>query len=218
MSLRVSTLACLFALGSGLAALPAAASPGKAGAQPVTAETTAAGVDVPKLYEQHCAACHAMGVAGAPIAGYDRHSIREPLASLFYDARYPVSRLEHAITRTLKAGQIELQGNLSIQVREFGEIDTLPTDRYYDESITWLEKKITPNDKPTLLMWMAEGTCLITIGKTVNESSDCPTQPDSQWKLKSQPTTESWIEVKINKSKGWVKVDGQQVEEVSRSF
>lgn len=125
---------------------------------------------------------------------------------------------EHAITRTLKAGQIELQGNLSIQVREFGEIDTLPTDRYYDESITWLEKKITPNDKPTLLMWMAEGTCLITIGKTVNESSDCPTQPDSQWKLKSQPTTESWIEVKINKSKGWVKVDGQQVEEVSRSF
>lgn len=125
---------------------------------------------------------------------------------------------EHAITRTLKAGQIELQGNLSIQVREFGEIDTLPTDRYYDESITWLEKKITANDKPTLLMWMAEGTCLITIGKTVNESSDCPTQPDSQWKLKSQPTTESWIEVKINKSKGWVKVDGQQVEEVSRSF
>lgn len=125
---------------------------------------------------------------------------------------------EHAITRTLKAGQIELQGNLSIKVREFGEIDTLPTDRYYDESITWLEKKITVNDKPTLLMWMAEGTCLITIGKTVNESSDCPTQPDSQWKLKSQPTTESWIEVKINKSKGWVKVDGQQVEEVSRSF
>lgn len=125
---------------------------------------------------------------------------------------------EHAITRTLKAGQIELQGNLSIKVREFGEIDTLPTDRYYDESITWLEKKITVNDKPTLLMWMTEGTCLITIGKTVNESSDCPTQPDSQWKLKSQPTTESWIEVKINKSKGWVKVDGQQVEEVSRSF
>ncbi len=38
-------------------------------------------------------------LAGAPIAGYDRHSIREPLASLFYDARYPVSRLEHAITR-----------------------------------------------------------------------------------------------------------------------
>ena len=59
MSLRVSTLVCLFALGSGLAALPAAASPGKAGAQPVTAETTPAGVDVPKLYEQHCAACHA---------------------------------------------------------------------------------------------------------------------------------------------------------------
>ena len=65
MSLRVSTLACLFALGSGLAALPAAASPGKAGAQPATAETTAAGIDVPKLYAQHCAACHAPNRLGA---------------------------------------------------------------------------------------------------------------------------------------------------------
>ena len=65
MNLRVSTLACLFALGSGLAALPAAASPGKAGAQPATAETTAAGIDVPKLYEQHCAACHAPNRLGA---------------------------------------------------------------------------------------------------------------------------------------------------------
>ncbi|WP_334119051.1 hypothetical protein [Limnobacter sp.] len=125
---------------------------------------------------------------------------------------------EHAITRTLKAGQIELQGNLSIQVREFGEIDTLPTDRYYDESITWVEKKITANDKPTLLMWMAEGNCLITIKQTVNESNSCPIESDRHWKLTSQPTTESWIQVKISDSKGWVKVDGQQIKEVSRGF
>lgn len=38
-------------------------------------------------------------LAAAPIAGYDRHSIREPLASLFYDARFTVSRAEHAIAR-----------------------------------------------------------------------------------------------------------------------
>lgn len=35
----------------------------------------------------------------ATIAGYDRRSIREPLASLFYDARFPVSRAQHAIAR-----------------------------------------------------------------------------------------------------------------------
>ena len=65
MSLRVSTLACLFALGGGLAAWPAAASPGKAGAQPATAETTAVAIDVPQLYAQHCAACHAPNRLGA---------------------------------------------------------------------------------------------------------------------------------------------------------
>jgi heptosyltransferase-1 len=39
-------------------------------------------------------------LAAAPIAGYDRRSAREGLASLFYRKRFPVARDEHAITRT----------------------------------------------------------------------------------------------------------------------
>lgn len=35
----------------------------------------------------------------APVAGYDRHSIREPLASKFYNRRYSVSRQLHAVER-----------------------------------------------------------------------------------------------------------------------
>ncbi|MET0379349.1 MAG: lipopolysaccharide heptosyltransferase I [Spongiibacteraceae bacterium] len=35
----------------------------------------------------------------APRAGYDRHSIREPLASLAYDRRFAVSREQHAVER-----------------------------------------------------------------------------------------------------------------------
>lgn len=37
--------------------------------------------------------------AGGPIVGYDRHSIREPLASCFYDRRLRVSPHLHAIDR-----------------------------------------------------------------------------------------------------------------------
>ncbi|AZV20602.1 MAG: lipopolysaccharide heptosyltransferase I [Mesorhizobium sp.] len=37
--------------------------------------------------------------AGAPIAGFDRSSAREPSATLFYDATYPVPRDLHAIER-----------------------------------------------------------------------------------------------------------------------
>ncbi len=35
-----------------------------------------------------------------PIAGFDRHSAREPLASRFYDRRYAVARDQHALERT----------------------------------------------------------------------------------------------------------------------
>lgn len=48
---------------------------------------------------------------------------------------------ENSITRALNAGQIEVISSQSVQVREFGEIKELPSDRYYDESITWVEKK-----------------------------------------------------------------------------
>ena len=66
MNDRVSTLACVLALTGSLAALPAAASPGNAPSQSVSARTPAApAVDVPKLYEQHCAACHAPNRLGA---------------------------------------------------------------------------------------------------------------------------------------------------------
>ncbi|AXK38952.1 lipopolysaccharide heptosyltransferase I [Crenobacter cavernae] len=37
--------------------------------------------------------------AKSPLAGYDRDSIREPLASRFYDKRYPVSRQLSAVER-----------------------------------------------------------------------------------------------------------------------
>lgn len=39
-------------------------------------------------------------LAGAPIAGLDRSSIREPMASLFYAARHTVAKELHAIDRT----------------------------------------------------------------------------------------------------------------------
>src|SRR5690606_15003585 len=37
--------------------------------------------------------------AKAPVAGLDRNSAREPLASRFYDRAYPVSRDQHALER-----------------------------------------------------------------------------------------------------------------------
>ncbi len=46
-------------------------------------------------------------LAGASVAGFDRNSIREPAASLFYTRRFAVSRDVHAIERTRRlVGQV----------------------------------------------------------------------------------------------------------------
>lgn len=123
-----------------------------------------------------------------------------------------------AVTKTIETGKIKVSGDVLLKIRSFGEIEKLTTDVYYDESIVWVEETITAADKPTLLMWFSEGNCLIKIKQTVNESAECPTEADGLWVLLNQPETETWIEARINDSKGWVKVDGQQVKEVSRNF
>lgn len=125
---------------------------------------------------------------------------------------------DKVVTKTIEAGKIKVSGHVLLKTRSFGEIESLTPGAYYDESIAWEDRTITAEDKPTLLMWLSEGNCLIKIKQTVNESAECPMESDGLWVLLNQPETETWIEAKINESKGWVKVDGQQVKEVSRSF
>lgn len=125
---------------------------------------------------------------------------------------------DKAVTRTIEAGKIKISSDVSVKTRVFGEIETLTSETYYDESIAWEDRTINADDKPTLLMWLSEGNCLIKVKQTVNEISECPMESGGLWVLLNQPETETWIEANINESKGWVKVDGQQVKEVSRSF
>lgn len=125
---------------------------------------------------------------------------------------------DKAVTKTIEAGKIKVSGDVLLKTRSFGEIETLTPEAYYDESIAWEDRTITAEDKPTLLMWLSEGNCLIAIKQTMNESAECPMESDGLWMLINQPETETWIETVINESKGWVKVDGQRIKEVSRSF
>lgn len=125
---------------------------------------------------------------------------------------------DDVVTKVIKAGEIQVSGDLSVQTRNFGEIQKLTKERYYDESIAWAERTLTAADQPTLLMWNSEGNCLIKIKQTVNESRDCPTELASQWTLLTQPETESWIKVSLNGTVGWVQVDDRQIREVGRSF
>ena len=74
--------------------------------------------------------------AQGPHCGYDRHSAREPLATLFYQHTYPVARLQHAVERNRQLaaqalGYI-LQGkaDFGINAPETASPDWLPASRY----------------------------------------------------------------------------------------
>jgi len=73
-------------------------------------------------------------LAGAPVAGYDAKSIREPIASLFYSQRFAVSRACSAVARNRKLFS-EVFGYAAEGVPEFGiqcpaRVNGLPTVPY----------------------------------------------------------------------------------------
>jgi heptosyltransferase-1 len=52
--------------------------------------------------------------------GYDRHSIREPLASLFYDVKHPVSRQQHAVARNRQLAAATFAYAMPSQLPDYG--------------------------------------------------------------------------------------------------
>jgi len=64
--------------------------------------------------------------AGAPVAGYDRTSAREPLAALFYARRAAVPRQLHAVERCRRLAAAHLGYTLSEAAPDFGITPPVP--------------------------------------------------------------------------------------------
>ena len=60
------------------------------------------------------------GWGGKPVSGYDRSSIREPLASLFYRNRFQVSRQQHAVDRNRQLVAAALEYDLRDLPLDYG--------------------------------------------------------------------------------------------------
>ena len=74
-------------------------------------------------------------LSSAPSAGYDRHSIREPLASLLYNRRYAVDRQQHAVERMRKLFALALDYELPEGIGEYGlSLERLPKTLVPQES------------------------------------------------------------------------------------
>lgn len=73
-------------------------------------------IDLQGLVKSALFACFANG----PRAGYDWHSAREPLASLFYQRKAQVSREAHAVDRNRRLAAISLGYDLPASPPDFG--------------------------------------------------------------------------------------------------
>lgn len=105
-------------------------------------------------------------LSGSPVHGYDRRSIREPLASFFYKRTYPVDRDQHAIVRLRKLFSQVFNYQFDSKV-DYGLSNHSPQSKHYIffHGTTWqtklwpkenwreLGKLLTAHEYPILLPW-----------------------------------------------------------------
>ncbi|UCI09410.1 lipopolysaccharide heptosyltransferase I [Mesorhizobium sp. B1-1-8] len=90
--------------------------------------------------------------AGAPIAGFDRSSVREPSATLFYDRKYAVSRDLHAIERTRRLFGLALGYEPDLSMLESGIVTPVGGRSGVDGKTAFLLHGTSREDKK----WPAE--------------------------------------------------------------
>ncbi|HQN64196.1 MAG TPA: lipopolysaccharide heptosyltransferase I [Methylophilus sp.] len=130
-------------------------------------------IDTQGLLKSAWLAHHANG----PLMGYDWQSIREPLASLFYDKRFAISYQQHAVTRNRTLVAMSLDYPVPDDAPDYGiRIDeTLENDASADRMDTGLQGKYIIGFHGTsresklwpVSHWMALGQALNAEGFTL---------------------------------------------------
>lgn len=93
----------------------------------------------------------AMRYARGTKHGYDRHSIREPLASCFYDKTYAISYKQHAVTRNRALCALSLGYEIPTDAPDYG----MPTERM---AITEMTNATQASDLNSSYMIALHGT------------------------------------------------------------
>lgn len=106
-------------------------------------------------------------MAGAPIAGFDRQSVRESLSALFYRHRFSVARDLHAITRTRLLFGAALGYEPDLDRLDNGIVAPVAqTPRYGDRTVFLLHGTSWESKKWPVESWIAVAGALATRGLT----------------------------------------------------
>ena len=151
--------------------------------------------------------------------------IRErPSASAAVTRRLGVTRGQHLAFdetryRTTESSRIQVLVAASVTGRVLGAVRRLTSDRYYKGRFPTQAIAVEPGDVIEYFQERAEGTCFVQIADQVIDADPCPVQDERSFRLNTQPKTEWWIRVVVDRLPvGWAMVDGSAIQESGRSF
>jgi hypothetical protein len=121
--------------------------------------------------------------------------------------------------RTTESGRLQVLSATSVTGRVLGTIRELTRDAYYRGQFPRQTVACKEGDVIGYLQYRAEGTCFVQVADQVVDADPCPAQDDRNFRVVTEPSTEWWIRVVLDRVPvGWVMVDGKTVKQSGRSF
>ena len=121
--------------------------------------------------------------------------------------------------RTTESGHLQVLAAADVTGRVLGTIRLLTHDAYYMGNFARQAVALEEGDVVEYLQYRAEGTCFVRIADRVIDADPCPAQDDRTFRVITQPKTEWWIRVVLDRVPvGWVMVDEKAVKQSGRSF
>jgi hypothetical protein len=121
--------------------------------------------------------------------------------------------------RTTEPGHLQVLSATSVTGRVLGTIRLLTRDAYYGGQFPRQTIACKEGDVIEYLQYRAEDTCFVQVADQVIDADPCPAQDDRTFHVVTQPKTEWWIRLVLDRVPvGWVMVDEKNVKQSGRSF
>jgi hypothetical protein len=121
--------------------------------------------------------------------------------------------------RTTEPGHLQVLAASSVTGRVLGSIRSVTRAAYYSGQFPQRAVACKEGDVIEYLQYRAEGTCFVRVGDQVVDADPCPAQDDRLFRLTTEPKTEWWIRVALDRIPiGWVMVDEKAIKQTGRTF
>ncbi len=121
--------------------------------------------------------------------------------------------------RTTESGPMQVLAAASVTGRVLGNFRLLTRDQYYKGRFPTQAIAVSKGDVIEYLQYRAEGTCFVQVADQVIDADPCPVQDERNFRVNTQPKTEWWIRVVLDRVPvGWVMVDEKAIKHSGRSF